>query len=335
VDGTHSETFAFLDDLRLEIRASPRSLGHFRAEYGQARATPRPAPDLVISFQSKLGGLPLSFHGRYRSLRWQVEIDPRSNGQIHAAIDLRGAPREFGLSLLQGYVIEPLLALLAPAAGHVLLPAAAVQVGDGVLLLVGRSRSGKSTLVARAAAAGLVVLGDDHVLVGVEGCRSFPRRLRLYSDIVCTAPTAYRSLPLRDRVVLRVLGAVRAATRGAVAPPVRVPIDEIGAVAAMPGSLDRVVMVQRRDGATLSSSELPVEELVGAAIEIIREQRRALETLGDDDWQARLELVRASERSLLTEAFSRARTLTRLETPDRWSATRSVEALAGALGSGF
>ena len=61
------------------------------------------------------------------------------------------------LVVLQGYVIEPLLALLAPAANHVLLPAAAIAPNRSAILLIGRSRSGKSSLSARAATGGIAV----------------------------------------------------------------------------------------------------------------------------------------------------------------------------------
>ena len=158
---------------------------------------------------SRSAGRPRARPAGYRSLRWRVALDPLGDGPLRATIDLRGAPRSFGLSLLQGYVVEPLLGLLAPAAGHVLLPAAAVASEGGTLLLIGRSRSGKSSLVARAAAAGTAVLGDDHVLVGQDGCRAFPRRLRLYPDVAETAPAALASLPARTRALLRALVAER------------------------------------------------------------------------------------------------------------------------------
>ena len=107
-------------------------------------------------------------------------------------------------------MIEPLLGLFAHAAGHVLLPAAAFGSTSGAILLIGRSRSGKSSLAARAAADGVGVLGDDHVLVAGSGeCRAFPRRIRVYSDLAETAPRAYKLLPRSKRAELRALGALR------------------------------------------------------------------------------------------------------------------------------
>jgi len=113
VNPTQPETFAFLDRLRLEVRGDKRALSHFRTEYRAARADPGVDSELVVSFGRTPPGS-RGFEADYRSLR------------LRATIDLRGAPRSFGLSLLQGYVVEPLLALPAPGAGHVLLPAAAV-----------------------------------------------------------------------------------------------------------------------------------------------------------------------------------------------------------------
>ena len=196
-DPAHRETFAFLDRLRLEVRGDRRALAHFRAEYSRARADPGAEADLVVSFGRTPPGS-RAFEAGYRSLRWRVALDPLGNAPLRATIDLSGAPRRFGLSLLQGYVVEPLLGLLAPAAEHVLLPSAAVMSEGGALLLLGRSRSGKSSLVARTAIAGTGVLGDDHVLVGAAGCRAFPRRLRLYPDVAETAPAARAALPATD-----------------------------------------------------------------------------------------------------------------------------------------
>jgi len=44
------ETFAFLDDLGLEVRGDERALAHFRAEYRAARVDPGAEANLVVSF---------------------------------------------------------------------------------------------------------------------------------------------------------------------------------------------------------------------------------------------------------------------------------------------
>lgn len=325
------ETFAFLEGLRLEVRAGDkRTLAHFRAEYGAVRTDPTSTADLVVAFEKTSPGA-LGFHAGYRSLRWRVRLAPFEDGPLRATIDLRGAPRSFGLSLLQGYVVEPLLGLLAPAAGHVLLPAAAVQTKGGALLLVGRSRSGKSSLVARTAASGTAVLGDDHVLVGADGCRAFPRRLRLYPDIAQTAPAARAALPARTRLFLRALGFLRTVSGGSLAPPVRVPVETLGAVLREPVPLARVVVLERRDVPRLSAEALSCDELVANAMGILREQRRALEQVDDPRWREHLGRVLAVEEPLLHKAFARLDDLGRLVVPTRLPASESVAAIAAEL----
>ena len=325
------EAVAFLDGLRLEVRGDARALAHFRAEYraGQVDLSADP-PELAVSF----GRLPSDSHdfdGSYRSLRWRVALSKPGDDPLRATIDLRGAPRSFGLSLLQGYVVEPLLALLAPSAGHVLLPAAAVTTEDGALLLLGRSRSGKSSLVSRLAIAGTAVLGDDHVLVGAGGCRAFPRRLRLYPDIAETAPAAYAALPARTRALLRALGLVRTASRGAVAPPVRIPVETLGAVHRDPLPLARVVVLERRAVPSLEVEGLTRDELVSTADGILREQRRALDGVEDLRWRERLDVIRSEERELLREAFARAGAVQRLVVPTSLPAGESVASIAEQL----
>jgi hypothetical protein len=333
VSAPERETFAFLDGLRLEVRGDKRALAHFRSEYGAARADPGEDADLVVSFGRAPSGSS-GFAGGYRSLRWRIALEAAEDGPLRATIELRGTPRSFGLSLLQGYVVEPLLGLLAPASGHVLLPAAAVASDGGALLLVGRSRSGKSSLVSRAAAAGTAVLGDDHVLVGPDGCRTFPRRIRLYPDVAETAPGAYAALRPRTRALLRTLGFLRTATGGTVAPPVRVRVETLGAVVREPLPLGRVVVLERRDVPRLLAEGLSREELVAAAGTVLREQRRALERVEDPQWLERLDRILVEEESLLRETFAEAVSVKRLLVPDRLPAGQSVAAIAAELGVG-
>ncbi|HEU5243645.1 MAG TPA: hypothetical protein VFU33_04525 [Gaiellaceae bacterium] len=329
------ETFAFLDRLRLEVRGDARALAHFRAEYRAARVDSAPVPEIIVSFGRAVADSPRGFTGNYRSLRWRVALDDADDTPLRATIDLRGAPRSFGLSLLQGYVVEPLLALLAPAAGRVLLPAAAVASEEGALLLLGRSRSGKSSLVARAAAAGTAVLGDDHVLVGADGCRAFPRRLRLYPDVAATAPTARAALPAPTRALLRGLGLVRRATGGAVAPPVRIPVETVGVVYRDPLPLGRVVVLERREVPRLVAEPLSRDELVATAGAVLQEQRRALDAVDDARWRGLFARVRTREESLLNDAFARVSSVERLVVPTRLPAGESVASIAAELSAGF
>jgi hypothetical protein len=325
-------TFAFLDDLHLEARGSQRTLRHYRAEYGREGSAAVADPELLIVFQRRLPGVGASFGGAYKGLKWRVELADPAAVSLRAAIALTGEPRSFGLSLLQGYVIEPLLALLAPAANHVLLPAAAIAPDRGVILLIGRSRSGKSSLSARAATEGIAVLGDDHVLVGRDGtCRSFPRRLRLYTDLQETAPHAYRNLPGSQRVLLAAFRVLRAVTRGAVAPPLRVPIEALGPVARDTLPLGLVVVIERGDSGRLERSDLDSNALVEVASMVLREQRTALLRVPDPVWAERLDEVQRNEAQLLQTAFAGVRSALRLRVPTAWDARRAVGELADAL----
>jgi heme exporter protein D len=327
-----ASTYAFLDGLRLEIRASERTLRHYRAEYGGVASEREAPPNVLISFQRRPEGHPLRFSGGHRSLRWHVELDQSTSETLRATVALRGEPRSFGLSLLQGYLIEPLVELAAPAVSHVLLPAAAIGGQRGAILILGRSRSGKSSTAARAAAAGQPVLGDDHVLVASDGtCRPFPRRLRLYSDLAATAPAAYALLAPSQRAVLRGLAAVRALTRGAVAPPLRIPIEALGAPAAQPAPLRGVVLIQRADIATIVANSLSLSELVELAYGIVADQRRALEEIADEEWRERLRRAQANEEALLESAFAAASFATRLLVPNHWPAGRAIESVAAHL----
>lgn len=329
-----STTFAFLDALRLEVVGSARTLRHYRSEYGRAACPAVAAPELQVAFGRASGRGP-TFGGAHKTARWQVEIAEPLDGRLQVAIDLVGEPRSFGLSLLQGYVIEPLLGLFAPAAQHVLLPAAAIGSGDGATLLVGRSRSGKSSLAARAAASGLHMLGDDHVLVARSGeCRSFPRRLRVYSDLSRTAPRAYARLQRSARAELRLLGALRLLTRRLVAPPLRLRPETLGASVDQPTlRLETIVVIERGEVDGLQRELLDPETLVQVAAEILREQRRPIEALSRGDWHARLESVRKSEEELLRAAFAPASSAVRLVVPRIWTPDRAVEALATAIGA--
>jgi hypothetical protein len=327
-----ASTFAFLEGLRLEIGGSARTLRHYRAEYGSVTSECDVAPNVLISFQSRSEGHPICFSGGYRSLRWHVELDQSSAATLRATVALRGEPRSFGLSLLQGYLIEPLVELVAPAVSHVLLPAAAIGGRPGAIVLLGPSRSGKSSTAARAAAAAQPVLGDDHVLVASDGtCRPFPRRLRLYPDLAATAPAAYALLAPSQRAMLRGLAAVRALSRGAVAPPLRIPIEALGGPPAHPAPLAGVVVIQRGDVATLVADALALSELVELACGIVAGQRRALEAIADDRWHERLRSARADEEALLESAFAAAPFATRLVVPNHWPAGRAIESVAAHL----
>ncbi|MET1232080.1 MAG: hypothetical protein ABWY52_04420, partial [Candidatus Limnocylindrales bacterium] len=69
-------------------------------------------------------------------------------------IDLLGVPISFARSLVQGYVVEPMLSVIAAEHDRALVPGAGVADERGLTLVLGRSGAGKSTLMARLAATG-------------------------------------------------------------------------------------------------------------------------------------------------------------------------------------
>ena len=300
---------------------------HFTAEYGAA-ASDRASPSVVVSFEPA----PAANEERYKTVSWRVDTGDPGDQPLRARIHVGGRPRSFALSLLQGYVLEPLLAVAAARVGSVLLPSAAIEGPRGYVLLLGRSRSGKSSLCARALAAGRAILGDDHVLLdGVGHARAFPRRLRVYSDLEIVAPAAYRRLRGRARAALAGRRLVRLATRGWVAPPLRLRIEQVGRpLPAPPVELERVVAIRRdptvRD---LERKDLAVPAIVELAQAVADEQRERL--AGLPGWRTALSAARDADcRTLLGGLHDVP--AQELVVPAEWGARRAVDALASAIG---
>ena len=332
-----SRVYEFLPELRLRISGRRAVLRHFDAEY---------APTVVEAgrgsgeVQATFGDVAprsnaTSVIGGHKTVRWNVLLSPPDVHPLRVSIALRGRPVGFGLSLVQGYFVEPLLSVAAAGARYVLLPSAAIVGEEGAVLLVGRSRSGKSSVTVRALAAGKAVLGDDQVFLDRSG-RSwpFPRRLRFYSDIAETAPDAYRSLAAPTRATLVALGAVRRLTGGFVAPPVRVRPTDLGrATPRAPHALARVVVVERGGTAgELHVTELDVDAAVEQALAILDEQRTTLRGAQSPAWRAALARVRAQEEGVLRAAFRSVR-IERVRVPNRWGAPEAIAALAEFVGA--
>lgn len=115
-------------------------------------------------------------------------------------------------------------AAAASARDRVFIHAGVVRVGDEIVLLPGRSRVGKSFLVAALLDAGAVYLSDEYAVVDRRGrIHPFPRDLRL---------------------------------RGPEGPEVRSP-EELGAeVATTPGPASRILVTHHRPGARWRPAEL-------------------------------------------------------------------------------
>lgn len=308
----------------------PGDRRHFSREYAPARTATSGSPALQVHFAPVDEGTneqPL-MAGRHRVARWRVRLptDPFQPG-LRAEIEVRGV---FGRFLVQSYVVEPLLSLTAVHAGLVLIPAAALVLPGGAVLLLGSSRSGKTTLVARATAAGAESLGDDQVFVDPDGnVLPFARRLRLYADLPLTAPAAYAQLPWQARAGLRARGAVAAMTRSAINPPL--------AVALTPATrerlpLRRILVIERPASATtIRVEQISPTEVVRMAADLLEDQRSWIRAAGGADWREALEAIKRREHELLTAGLSSV-PAERIVVPPSWPAPQAVDAVAAAVG---
>jgi len=305
--------YAFGRRLGLSVVGPRAAIRHYEAEYDGSRAEAPSEPDVRVAFGARLPAA--------------------SSAVVRGGHKLLGAPRAFGHSLVQGYFVEPMLSLAAVRHGRVLLPAAAIREGDGAVLIMGRSGSGKSSLSARALAEGRAILGDDQVLLDGSGqLWTFPRRLRFYADLRHTAPAAYRRLPLQARFGLAGREAVRRLTRGFVAPPIRVTPAELGGGRVRdPLPLSSVVMISREPGAReLETEEINASEAVDLGIELLRAQRAHLERVDDSNWGQLLETAERQEAELLRSALN-GRPGSIVRVPERWGAPRALDALSRRL----
>ena len=330
--GRHRDVYGLLPGLRVGIEAARDDVRcHFDAEYGSASATVDVAsPELEVAFRTVEAA---RVGGGHKSVRWRVDLGEPRPDALRARIELRGAPRSFALSLVQGYFVEPLISLAAPSAGSVLLPCAAIRTDEGLLLLLGKSRSGKSSLAVRALAAGATVLGDDQVFIDADArCTRFPRRMRFYGDLRQTAPRAYARLPSRDRRGLRARGVVRRLTRGFVAPPVRVRVADLGVPAGPePVSVTRVVLIERLPGiTTIEREEASTDMTVEFGLTLLDEQREKLAAAGPD-WNAWIRQIRRSEAQMLRRAFE-GHEVERVGVPLSWTAGEALPILSYLLG---
>jgi len=323
--------YRFAPGLDLELSGPDAALRHFAREYEPAAvADSDQPPALRATFAWGGDGAP----DGHKTVRWNVRLGAPDAHPLTLELGLRGRPRSFALSLVQGFHLEPALSVAAARAGHVLLPAAALSADGGAVVVLGKSRSGKSSAMTLALAADREVLGDDQVLLsGFGACRAFPRRLRLYPDLRETAPQAYDRLPGAERRALAARRAARTLSRGWVAPSLAVRASAMGPGApAGPLPVARLVAVERTDDvAEPHTAPLDVEEAVALALSVLDEQRARLRDAGGATWVRALEATREREATLLRSALANA-PLERLRLPGAWPAPQGVAALAGALG---
>jgi hypothetical protein len=321
-----------LPGVSLRVVGDPDAVAHFATEYRLSReGAQAEGPGLTVSFVPRIAHR--QGRDRHKSLWWDVRLERTDGRPSELSIALHGRPRWFGLSLVQGYLVEPCLSLLAPEQGQVLLPAAGIVRKGAVDLLVGRSRTGKSSLSVRALAAGLAILGDDQVVVSSDGtCVRFPRRLRVYDDLSATAPDAAARLPIRYRLGLLARRIARLASGGRVAPSQAVPISALGTAASSPLRLGRVVLLARDadvDRPRLLYADVALA--VARGLEALREQRsRLLRTIGPS-LRPMLDDVTEAEGGILRAAFASV-PIVAIDLPPSMDAPSAVGDLAQLLG---
>jgi hypothetical protein len=327
-------TVGILPGIELDVIGDAAAIRHFRAEYwsgsGHSPAEAHPPARLPVSF---VHGLPADLPSDgHRSVYWQARLDRAGPAGLSLEIALRGWPRWFGLSLVQGYLVEPAVSLLVAESGAVLLPAAGIMREGRVDLLIGRSRSGKSSLSMRALAAGLPILGDDQVHVGRDGvCTRFPRRLRVYDDLAGTAPAAMHRLPGALRTQLAGRRLVRLLTRGRIRPSLAVDIADLGRQVAPPGPLGRIVLLKRVAGDQMRLRDATADEAVRDSIAALSEQRARLARVLPDQWHTELAATLEGEGRTLSAAFASV-PVTAVEVPESSDPGDAVTGLADVLG---
>jgi hypothetical protein len=319
--------YAFGPAVRLGVQGSRLARRHFAAEFGAAPATDNVRePDVQVIVRFAWGARApeaAMTRGGYKTARWRVAVSHPDRRPLRAALSLLGGPASFALSLVQGRVVEPLVAIALARAGFIALPSAGVAGEDGAIVLMGRSGSGKSSVCMRLLARGVAILSDDQIILDAGGrCWPYPRRVRVYPDLRETATAAWTMLPPRAR------RAPRRITRGYVAPSLAVSPAALGAV-PMPGPLDlcRLVVVQRDPAAAqLTVRERHADWLLVEARASILEQRAPLLALVGPAWRKAISVVLEAELNTFRAAASDV-PVTQVVLPQDWKAPRAIAAL--------
>jgi hypothetical protein len=329
------ESFVFGNGVSLAIDGPRRALDHFTAEYGPNRqAIEFHDADVQVHIE-RPPYEELREIGGYKTARWRIAMGSAHEERLTVSIALLSVPASFGLSLVQGYFVEPILEMAFTRRGQLLAPAAGYVIGDSACLLVGASRSGKSSLMVRALGEGIRILGDDQVIISSRATvLSFPRRLRVYADIRNTAFHAYRAFPVRLKIALRGLEALSRSTAGWVTPPVRIQASALG---PQPATLElplRRLYVIDRDEQAVGPRRSAVEagRLVDEILTLLDRQReRLIPLLVDRPWADLLQRVRSEESVILKQALAEV-SAERLVVPSHWKARRAIDHLQHEIG---
>jgi hypothetical protein len=337
LESVPEDRYRFGHGLVVSIQGDRRARAHFRSEYASAAvATDSSVPALEVNIGARVHHRGHSrrvtheseLHGAHKLARWRASMAiGRDLDHLGVAVDVRGP---LGLTLVQGYVVEPLVSLAAVHAGSVLLPSAAIERDGKALLLIGHSRSGKSSLAARALAAGLRILGDDQVLIDAShDCHPFPRRLRVYPDLAWTAPAAFAALRPFARGVLGALSGLKSLTRGFVAPPLRISASALGAgISPTCLPIGEIVVIRRAPVDVLTIEPLDHDELGADAEDVLRSQRSQIFSLAA--LRAASATVLARERAIIGAALATV-PAQRVLVPASWPADQAIGRLAQEL----
>jgi hypothetical protein len=328
--------YAFGPAVRLRVSGSALARSYFEREYGPATAPVVPAD---VEADVRFGRRPAGWQaaGQHKTARWRIAFSDPQERPLRVEIGLTGGPPSFALSLVQGYYVEPLIAVASARAGFVALPSVAVLEGAGAIVIIGGSGSGKSSVAVRALAGGRGILGDDQVLIAADGhCWSYPRRLRLYPDVRCTAPQAWRRLRPSTRRTLRLRRAIRWSTRGFVAPSLPVPVSELSAPVPPPQEGVRatrlVVLEHSPDVDVLTEEERDAGWAAREAAEVIAAQRRRFAAAAGARWTAALHDAGQREAEVV-RSWLEPLPIAQLRVPRAWDAPAAVLALAQHLGT--
>jgi hypothetical protein len=329
-----SQAYAFGPEVRLRVTGSARAQTHFEREYGP----PERAEHVDVEADVRRSPRPPmgAGAGGHKTARWQVTLSDPGERPLRAGVAVGGGPASFALSLVQGYYVEPLVGVALARAGFTALPSAAVVAGDGALVIMGRSRSGKSSVSVRQLTAGRALLGDDQVVIGPDGgCWRYPRRLRVYPDIRWTAPAAWARLRPSTRRTLLARAALRRLTRGFVAPSLAVPNSELGPPAPHGRrAATGLLVVERSDDDALVETRRDAAWAAGVAGELLAAQRERLSALADERWRAAIRDAEERERAVLAAWLERV-PITGLAIPRRWDAPTAIGTLAERVERGL
>lgn len=322
----------------LEVDPSLSDLArHLAREYGDPRPGAVTDPSLVLSPLARARVARAGDNGavratRYKTTRWRVRLAAPDDQRLRCDLQVQGV---FGRSLVQSTLIEPLLSVVLARRQEALVSASGIVVGGHALAIAGVSRSGKSTLAVRAWGNGRRILADDRLIVTGDGrVRGFRRRLRLYPDLVRTAPAAAERLGPAVRRRLGIAGLVRRGTRGWVGLPVLVDPSAVGVDGQASVPLGRLVVVDRSDDAATTDVRLRDEpDKVWSLLERI--VRRDLAWVSDQGpaWQAAADAIAASQVDILRAAVrASGAAVAALSVPSSWDAPRAIAAVSRAVG---